>query len=89
MPGHTINKLLTPPDFLQHTAVPHVEKSSHACHKTSDHLHAVRPVIDYSVKETHFSNSQSFVETYGKMAWPSEFVPDAVTERLGPGQTWL
>lgn len=33
MPGHTINKLLTPPDFLQHTPVPHVEKSSHARRK--------------------------------------------------------
>lgn len=60
MPGHTINKLLTPPDFLQHTPVPHVEKSSHACRKTSDHLHAVKAVIDYSVKEPHISNSQSF-----------------------------
>lgn len=58
MPGHTINTLLTPPDFLQHTPVPHVEKSSHACGKTSDHLHAVKSVIDYNVKEPHISDSQ-------------------------------
>lgn len=57
MPGHTINKLLTPPGFLQHTPVPHMEKSSHACRKTSDHLHAVKPVIDYSVREPHISNT--------------------------------
>lgn len=54
MPGHTINKLLTPPDFLQHTPVPHVEKSSHAYRKTSDHLHAVQSVIDYSVRAQRF-----------------------------------
>lgn len=59
MPGHTINKLLTPPDFLQHTLVPHVEKSSHACRKTSDHLHAVESVIDYSVKEPRISTQIS------------------------------
>lgn len=76
MPGRTINKLLTPPDFLQHTPVPHVEKSSHASHKTSDHLHAVKSVIDYSVKEPHISNSATiFWETYGNVAWPSETCP--------------
>lgn len=75
MPGHTINKLLTPPDFLKHTPVPHVEKSSHACRKTSDHLHAVKSVIDYSVREPHFSKLTSatiFWEIYGNMAWSSK-----------------
>lgn len=37
-----------PPDFLQPTPVPHVEKSSNACCKTSSLLRAVKPVIDYS-----------------------------------------
>ncbi len=71
MPGHTINKLLTPPDFLQHTPVPHVEKSSHACRKTSDHLHAVKSVIDYSVKEPHISNSH-WIQSFEKLMeiWP-------------------
>lgn len=71
MPSHTINKLLTPPDFLEHTPGPHVEKSSHACCKTSDLLHAVKSVIDYSVKEPQYANShqiQSFEEPYGNMA---------------------
>lgn len=54
MPGHTINKLLTPPDFLQHTPVPQVEKSSHACSKTPDYLHAVKSVINYSVTKPMF-----------------------------------
>lgn len=56
MPSHTINKLLTPPDFLEHTPGPHVEKSSHACCKTSDLLHAVKSVIDYSVKEPQYAS---------------------------------
>lgn len=69
MPGHTINKLLTPPDFLQHTPVPHVEKSSHAYRKTSDHLHAVQSVIDYSVRAQRFLTHFFFFfqETYGNM----------------------
>lgn len=75
MPGHTINKLLTPPDFLQHPPVPHVEKSSHAYCKTSDHLHAVKSVIDYGVKEPHiskFTSAMIFWETYGNMGQPSK-----------------
>lgn len=41
MPSHTINKLLTPPDFLEHTPVPHVERKllMHAAkHQTSSML---------------------------------------------------
>lgn len=49
---------------------PHVEKSSHACRKTLDHLHAVKPVIDYSFKGPHVSSTHqvSLDKIYGNVA---------------------
>lgn len=65
-------QIINSPWFLEHTPVPHVEKSSHACCKTSDLLHAAKSVIDYSVKKSQYANSHTiFWEISWNIAWPS------------------
>lgn len=81
---HNQQIINSPLTSLQHTPVPHVEKSPHACRKASDHLHAVKSVIDYSVRETHISNlhrPQSFRK-------PTEIWPDLPKVCLVRSETW-
>lgn len=54
MPGHTINKLLTPPPSYS-TQFHMWKKVLMRAAQTSDHLCAVKLVIDYSVEEPHIS----------------------------------